>query len=79
MRDSAVYLVNRENRLELRPVEVAFSQGGFSVIAKGLSGGESLVVSDPTPAIEGMLVEPTLDDQIRANLVAEAAGEGELR
>ncbi len=79
VRDSAVYLVNRENRLERRPVEIAFSQGGFSVIAKGLSGEESLVVSDPTPAIEGMLVEPTLDDQIRANLVAEAAGEGELR
>ena len=49
------------------------------LFAKGLSGGESLVVSDPTPAIEGMLVEPTFDDQIRANLVAEAAGEGELR
>lgn len=79
VRDSAVYLVNRENRLERRPVEIAFSQGGFSVIAKGLSGGESLIVSDPTPAIEGMLVKPTLDDQIRANLVTEAAGEGELR
>ena len=79
VRNGAVYLVNGENRLERRPVAVAFSQGGFSVIASGLSGGERLVVSDPTPAIEGMLVEPTLDAQIRANLIAEAAGEGELR
>jgi RND family efflux transporter MFP subunit len=79
VRNGAVYLINGENRLERRPVEVAFSQGGFSVIDSGLSGGERLVVSDPTPAIEGMLVEPTLDDQIRANLIAEAAGEGELR
>jgi multidrug efflux system membrane fusion protein len=79
VRDRIVYLVNDENRLEARPVEVAFSQGGFSVIAKGLSGGERLVVSDPTPAIEGMLVEPMLDDQILANLLSEAEGEEELR
>lgn len=79
VRDNVVYLVNRENRLEARPVEVAFSQGGFSVVAKGLSGGESLVVSDATPAIEGMLVEPMLDTEIQANLTSEAAGEGELR
>ena len=79
VRNGAVYLVNEENRLERRPVEVAFSQGGISVIDSGLSGGERLVVSDPTPAIEGMLVEPTLNDQIRANLMTEAVGEGELR
>ena len=79
VRNNVVYLVNREDRLEARPVEVAFSQGGFSVIDKGLSGGESLVVSDPTPAIEGMLVEPMLDNQIQANLLSEAEGEGELR
>ena len=79
VRNKVVYLINPENRLEARPVEVTFSQGGFSVIDKGLSGGESLVVSDPTPAIEGMLVEPMLDDQIQANLLSEAEGEGELR
>ena len=79
VRDGAVYLVNDENRLERRPVEVAFSQGGISVIEAGLAGGERLVVSDPTPAIEGMLVEPTTDDEIRTNLILEAAGEGELR
>ena len=36
VRDGAVYLVNDANRLERRPVEVAFSQGGFSVISEGL-------------------------------------------
>ena len=79
VRDDIVYLVNSQNRLAPQPVDVAFSQGGFSVIAKGLSGGERLVVSDPTPAIEGMLVEPMLDKQIQANLVSEAEGQDELR
>jgi len=77
--DGAVYLVNSENRLERRPVDIAFSQGGFAVISQGLAGGERLVVSDPTPAIEGMLVEPAPADQIHANLMTEAAGKGELR
>ena len=77
--DNAVYLVNDENRLQRKPVKVAFSQGGFSVIAEGLYGGERLVVSDPTPAIEGMLVEPTLSNDLGENLVAEAAGKSELR
>lgn len=75
----AVYLVNSESRLERRPVDVDFSQGGFAVISQGLTGGERLIVSDPTPAIEGMLVEPMRADSISANLLAEAAGEGELR
>jgi multidrug efflux pump subunit AcrA (membrane-fusion protein) len=79
VRDNVVYLINRDNRLAAQPVEIAFSQGGFSVIAQGLSGGERLVVSDPTPAIEGMLVEPMVDTEIEASLVSEAAGEGEMR
>lgn len=79
VREGAVYLVDEANRLELRPVQVAFSQGGISVIEQGLDGSERLVVSDPTPAIEGMLVEPTIDVEIRTRLVSEAAGEGDLR
>lgn len=79
VREGAVYLVNEENRLQRRPVQVAFSQGGISVIEEGLDGGERLVVSDPTPAIEGMLIEPTIDAEIRTRLISEAAGEGDLR
>jgi multidrug efflux system membrane fusion protein len=79
VRDGAVYLVNEENRLERRPVKVAFSQGAITVLESGLTGGERLVVSDPTPAIEGMLTEPTLDAEIRENVIQEASGEGDLR
>ncbi len=79
LRDGHVYLVNDENRLERRPVEVAFSQGGLSCLSGGLQPGDRLVVSDPTPAVEGMLVEPLVDADAEHSLVAEATGEGPVR
>ena len=79
VRDGAVYLVNYKNRLVRRPVTLVFSQGAMSVVATGLEAGERLIVSDPTPAVEGMLVNPTPDIAIAERLVAEAAGEGDAR
>ena len=79
LRNGYVYLVNDENRLERRPVEVAFSQGGISCLTGGLQPGDRLVVSDPTPAVEGMLVEPIPDVEAEQSLVAEATGEGPVR
>lgn len=79
VRDGAVYLVNEDSRLERRPVTLAFSQGAFSVVKEGLSGGELLVVSDPTPAIEGMLITPRDDPMVTTRLIAEADGGGPVR
>ncbi|MBT4934010.1 MAG: biotin/lipoyl-binding protein [Rhodospirillaceae bacterium] len=76
---SNVYVVNSENRLEIRAVEVAFPQTNFSVIKSGLVSGERIVVSDPIPAIAGMLVVPSLDDDVSARLIREAEGGGEVR
>ena len=70
-----VYLVGSDGRLERRSVEVEFVQAGFACLQEGLSGDETLVISDPAPAIEGMLVEPVVDEDARARLVAEATGE----
>jgi RND family efflux transporter MFP subunit len=79
VREDHIYLVNDENRLERRAVDVAFSQGGFSVISAGLDGGERIVVSDPTPAVEGMLVTPTNDPGVAERLLADATGESPVR
>ncbi|MBL6942063.1 MAG: biotin/lipoyl-binding protein [Rhodospirillales bacterium] len=76
---SNVYVVNSENRLEIRPVEVAFPQTNFAVIKSGLKGGEMIVVSDPIPAIAGMLVVATQDDDVSVKLIKEAEGEGGVR
>ncbi len=70
-----VYVVDDGRRLRRRRVEVEFVQAGFACLRSGLAGGELLVVSDPAPAIEGMLVEPVVDEDVQARLVAEATGE----
>lgn len=71
-----VYLVAEDSRLERRAVAADFAQAGFVCLRSGLRGGETLVVSDPVPAIGGMLIEPVLDESTRSRLVAEAVGEG---
>lgn len=79
LRGNLVYVLNEENRLESRPVEVAFSQGGLACIASGIVPGEKLVVSDPTPAVGGMLVIPVEDKETEELLIAEARGEVPLQ
>jgi len=76
---SNVYIVNAEDRLEIRPVEVAFAQTDFSVIKDGLKAGETIIISDPIPAISGMLVEATQDEAASAMLTREAEGGGFVR
>lgn len=69
-----VYVLDDEQRLRRRAVEVTFRQGEFAVIGSGLAGGETLIVADPAPAIEGMLVDPLVDDSLSKRLIADARG-----
>jgi membrane fusion protein, multidrug efflux system len=77
LRAGRVHVVGADERLEIRPVEVAFLQGEIAVIAAGLTAGEQIVVSDLVPAIEGLRLRPTHDDALREKLIRAAAGEGE--
>lgn len=70
-----VQVLDADKRLRARVVKVAFVNGEYAAIADGLSGGETLVISDPTPAIEGMLVNPVLDPSALKSLIDEATGE----
>jgi multidrug efflux pump subunit AcrA (membrane-fusion protein) len=74
-----VYILDTNSRLERRPVRTAFSQSNFVVIKEGLQAGDILVVSDPTPAIEGLLVQPVEDTEVVDRLRQEAAGKVRLR
>jgi RND family efflux transporter MFP subunit len=73
--DSSVFVVDSENRLQKKQVLVDFSQSEFVVIKSGLSGGETVVVSDPSPAIIGMKVSPVADDRLKQHLLALSQGE----
>ena len=70
-----VYIVNKEQRLEVRRTEVGLTQPEFVVVARGLAGGEPVVLSDLVPAIEGMLLKPIEDAGSLERLEALAAGE----
>lgn len=71
IRDDAVFLVDYENRLRKQAIEVELVQNNFAAIS-GLKPGDRVIVSDPTPAIEGMLVAPQIDTEVVQTLRAEA-------
>ncbi len=72
-----VCLVDNSGRLRTQQVEVNFAQDDLVAIQSGLDGGESVIVSDPAPAMEGMKVEPVPDDDLRVRLIRQATGAGE--
>lgn len=79
VRDGVVHVLDGEERLRRRKVEVAFTQDGFSVVSDGLAPNDRVVISDPTPAIEGQLVAPVLDEDVEARLDAGARAETRAR
>ncbi len=79
LHDGTVFILDADKRLQPVMVKIAFGQGDLVVVESGLAGGETLVVSDPTPAITGMLVLPTRDTSLEGRLLAEAKAETELR
>lgn len=56
--EDAVFLVDKEQRLVVRPVVLDFVQFDEAVLQSGLIGGEQLVLTDLIPAVPGMLLAP---------------------
>lgn len=69
-----VYVVTEGDRLERRPVEVAFRQGALAAIRTGLAAGERVVVDDLAPAVDGMPLAPQPDAELARRIAAEAGG-----
>lgn len=72
--EGKVYLMDEEERLEISKVKVAFTQGRYVVLAKGMMPEEKLVVSDLIPAVQGMLLDPVMDRKTRKMLMSEVMG-----
>ncbi|MCW8907080.1 MAG: efflux RND transporter periplasmic adaptor subunit [Sedimenticola sp.] len=69
-----VYRVTDDNRLERRPVVVAFEQNDLAVISSGLSPGDRIIVDDPVPALDGMAIQPLQGEEQEKRLRARARG-----
>ena len=59
-----VYVVDRDRRLAKRKVKVEFFQEDVAVLASGLLPAEQVIIADPSPAVEGSLIEPVDDSEI---------------
>ena len=73
--EGMVYVIDENSRLRKRNVEIAFSQRGYVVVQSGLGFGEHIVVSDMVTAIDGMLLDPQEDTNIRQQMLMEATGQ----
>ncbi|WP_211665233.1 efflux RND transporter periplasmic adaptor subunit [Leucothrix arctica] len=73
--EGRVYLVNTENKLEIRPVKVATTQGNLVVIESGVSVGDRIIVSDLIPVISGVPIKAIEVPEEVAQLRKEASGE----
>ncbi len=74
LHDGRVYLVNGDGRLEIRPVAIGLIQPELVSIDHGLKAAEQLVISDLVPAIQGMRLEPHVDEEALERLVKLAQG-----
>jgi RND family efflux transporter MFP subunit len=74
VRANTVYIADEGNRLRRRAVKILFSQGDISVIAEGLEAGERVVVSDLVPAVDGMLLQIQLDEDLNSSLRVHGKG-----
>jgi hypothetical protein len=79
LHQGVVYVLDPKNRLEMRKVELDYTQGNLISIKEGLVPGEKVVVSDLIPAIQGMLLKPQIDEALLTSLIAEAKGEAPLK
>jgi len=75
LHNGQVLVVDDASRLRQRPVDVALLQGDMAVISKGLQENDLVVLSDLSPAIDGMLIDPVHDHEMETLLRRQAAGE----
>ena len=71
-----VGVVGEDDRLEIRTVTTGLVQFDYAEIKTGLKPGEVVVASDVAPAVKGMLLKPTVDEELLKNLKQEVADNG---
>jgi hypothetical protein len=68
-----LYLID-DGRLSIRDIDLAGLQPEYAIIADGVSPGDTLVVSDLFPAIDGMPLQGEPDPEVHRRLLAAAGG-----
>ncbi len=58
IRNGKAYVLDADNRLQIRSVSREYDQQDETIITEGLSEGDQLILSDIIPAVAGMLLKP---------------------
>jgi multidrug efflux pump subunit AcrA (membrane-fusion protein) len=74
LHEGRVYLADADGRLEIRAVDILFSQDDLVVVKAGLEVDDRVVITDLTPVIEGMPLQVTEATQFAAELEQHALG-----
>ncbi len=77
--EDTAYVCKQDNRLERRNVRIDYRLGAFVSLREGIGPGELVVVSDLSPAIEGMLLDPQPDTALEKQILAQAEGRGPVK
>ncbi|HHL32569.1 MAG TPA: HlyD family secretion protein [Oceanospirillales bacterium] len=70
-----VYVALENNTVDIRPVEIAYSQGDLVVIKNGLKDGENIIISDMIPVMQGLPIIQMMAENYANKLRKEAAGD----
>ena len=73
LHEGELFLVNQDNTLQRRTLKPTKLQGNMALFETGLQIGESLIISDPFPAISGMAVKPGKDEVMQKTIVTWVA------
>lgn len=79
LRSGPLHVVDAEERLAIREVEVDFVQEDYACIRAGVEIGDRVVLTDIVPAIEGTLLEPRADERAAAQLADAVRGGAETK
>lgn len=71
--DTVVYVATAKDRLERRAVELSWAQEDYACVASGLAAGDRVITTQLTPAVDGMLLAPTVDE-FEARRIAQLVG-----
>lgn len=72
LHEGRVYVVNDEDRLEIRDVDVAYRQQDFLVLDGGVAEGERVLLSDLVPALAGTRLAPSTDAAAERRIAQQA-------
>ena len=72
IRNGKVMLVDDEDRLTTAEVSVAYTYKDLAVLKSGIEAGSRVIIGDLSPAIEGMLLQPIIDEEAALRLAAAA-------